>query len=101
MLIFQVSVYVFKDEYKGSQICEDSEENMARKDVSRSCEECGASFQKPAHLKQHMQSHSLEVSTAVWLSFFCNKVISLYIISYLSENLGSGQLNEEFQFSNY
>ncbi|XP_020079780.1 transcription factor IIIA isoform X2 [Ananas comosus] len=49
-----------KDEYKGSQICEDSEENMARKDVSRSCEECGASFQKPAHLKQHMQSHSLE-----------------------------------------
>ncbi|KAF8725719.1 hypothetical protein HU200_020268 [Digitaria exilis] len=49
-----------KDEVDGLEDYLEGGDGVSRKEVSHECEKCGMSFKKPAHLKQHMQSHSLE-----------------------------------------
>lgn len=51
-----------QDEMEKEKVPGESGESSEGK-KSNTCEECGATFRKPAYLKQHMQSHSLEVQT--------------------------------------
>nr|TKW24329.1 hypothetical protein SEVIR_3G045250v2 [Setaria viridis] len=50
-----------KDEVGDLEDYQEGGGSASRKEVTHGCKECGMSFKKPAHLKQHMQSHSLEI----------------------------------------
>ncbi|KAK6147813.1 hypothetical protein DH2020_018725 [Rehmannia glutinosa] len=54
-----ISSHILTHHQEEMKVNEQSEEKR-QGDRLHTCEVCGSNFNKPAHLKQHMQSHSLE-----------------------------------------